>query len=280
MAVSSRSARSITPIVAIAALITNGLGCASVTSKWKRIESFDTSTLLESSDAQPAIVSGSETQLRPALKEHGKEGMALAIALETARLAEERGMDQDAMAAYLEARRLNGEQRGIAHALAVLYDRAAMTDAAAREYESALAESPGDPDVLCDYGYFLYSMGQLDRAELRLREGLKIAPEHQQCTVNLAVVLGEQKKYDEAHSLFEHAIGPAAAKHNLGMMKLRHGDTSEGTQLIAEASRKDPSIRQSRPILDQIASRAERSSEQIGSGSVTHVQYQTQAREP
>lgn len=215
-------------------------GCASMTAKLSELPGPLPSL---SSSVPPA-------QTNQALAD--PKNQELKIALETARLAEQRSMDAEAIAAYEKVRDLNPGQPGVAHALAVLYDRAAMTDAARREYSAAMAESPGDPDVLCDYGYFLYSTGDLEKSEETLREALAADTTHRQATVNLAVVLAGQREYEEAKRLFEQAIGPAAASHNIGMFKLRQGEVADGKRMIAAALQKDPSLRRSEAVLESV----------------------------
>jgi len=176
-------------------------------------------------------------------------GQELAIAWETAQLAEQRGLDSEAIAAYRQVRAADPTRPGVAHALAVLYDRSAMTDAAAREYQTALLENPKDANLHCDHGYFLYSTGNLQQAEAALRESLRLQPEHRQATINLALVIGKQGRFDEAEQLFTRAIGPAAALHNVGMLKLQAGQSTTGGEMLAEAARRDPSIGQSPRVL-------------------------------
>jgi len=176
-------------------------------------------------------------------------GQELAIAWETAQLAEQRGLDSEAIAAYRQVRAADPTRPGVAHALAVLYDRSAMTDAAAREYQTALMENPKDANLHCDHGYFLYSTGNLQQAETVLRESLRLQPEHRQATINLALVIGKQGRFDEAEQLFTRAIGPAAALHNVGMLKLQAGQSTTGGEMLAEAARRDPSIGQSPRVL-------------------------------
>lgn len=178
----------------------------------------------------------------------------LAIAWETARLAEQRGMDREAIDAYLQVRQHAPSKPGVAHALAVLYDRSGMTDAASREYQVALQESPDVADLHCDYGYFLYSTGQSAGAEASLREALRLQPGHAQATINLGLVVGDQGRYDEAQQLFEKAIGPAAALHNVGMLRLRAGEVDTAKSMLAEAKRRDPSISAAGPVLERLAS--------------------------
>ena len=216
-------------------------GCASITSKFPELPGVRSAQTRSAEGMQPRKpLANPEDQL-------------LQIALETARLAEERSMDAEAIAAYEKVRRLDPDQPGVAHALAVLYDRAAKTDAAHREYVAALAESPEDADVLCDYGYFLHCTGKIEEAEKMLRRGLAIDSNHRQSIINLAVVLATQRKYDESKSLFEKAIGPAAALHNIGMFKLRQDEATEGQQLIATAQQQDPSIAQAEAVLKHVS---------------------------
>lgn len=177
---------------------------------------------------------------------------SLAIALETARLAEQRGMDHEAIAAYRKVRNLNADQPGVAHALAVLYDRSGRVDDAASEYRKALVESPSDPDLLCDHGYFQYSTGDLEQAASSYRQALELSPEHRQTKINLGVLLAQQGDDERAMQLFTDAIGPAAARHNLGMIKLRRGDPQSAKRLLADAASRDPSV-------------AEKSSQVLGS---------------
>ncbi|MCP4888746.1 MAG: hypothetical protein GY904_19300 [Planctomycetaceae bacterium] len=219
-------------------------GCASITSKLNR-----TPNKLSSSSPSEILSDQKQPLCNP-------ENQSLQITLETARLAEERSMDAEAISAYEKVRRLNPKQPGVAHALAVLYDRSAMTDAAEREYQAAVIESPDDANVLCDYGYFLYCTGKTKQAEEMLRRSMNVDANHRQTKVNLAVVLATQQRYDEAKALFENAIGPAAALHNIGMFKLRHGNAVEGENMIAAAVEKDPSLSQSKAVLESVGSSA------------------------
>jgi len=179
--------------------------------------------------------------------------LELAIAMETADLARKRGMDEEAIAQYLVARSIDPKVKGVAHPLAVLYDRAGKMDAAEREYRIAIAEQADNADLLSDHGYFLYSRGKHDEAETTLRSALKIQPKHHQATVNLALVVGARGNYDESQRLFTEAIGPAAALHNIGMLKLRAGDQAGAIENLKVASSQDPSLTESRMVLAKLS---------------------------
>lgn len=174
------------------------------------------------------------------------------VCMEIARLAAERGMDDEALHQYTQARSLKPEAKGLAHPLAVLHDRAGRADAAMREYERALKEAPRDADVLCDYGYFLYSRGDLEAAESKLRQALARNKEHRQAQINLATVMGTRGDFVEAEEWFSRAIGPAAAKHNVGMLKLRSGDRQAACVDLQAAAVADPSLQRTREVLSWV----------------------------
>ena len=167
---------------------------------------------------------------------------SLAIALNTAELAEQRGMDREAIESYLVVRQHEPDRPGVAHSLAVLYDRSGRVDDAAAEYRRALTEQPGDPDLHCDHGYFLYSAGRTDEAAASYRRALELDSDHRQSKINLGLLLAHQGNDDEATQLFTDAIGPAAACHNLGMIKLQRGEHRAARALLAEAAARDPSV--------------------------------------
>ncbi|WP_143544043.1 tetratricopeptide repeat protein [Rhodopirellula sp. MGV] len=169
-------------------------------------------------------------------------GKSAEIALQTALLAESRGMDREAVVAYLNLRKQRPDQAGLAHSLAVLYDRLGRVDDAAIEYRRALKETPNDVDLLCDHGYFQYSSGELEAAAKSFVRALEIDPEHRQTKINFAVLRAHQGDDAQAMNLFAESIGPAAARHNLGMIKLQQGDMNAARALLTEAAARDPSV--------------------------------------
>jgi Tfp pilus assembly protein PilF len=167
--------------------------------------------------------------------------------------------DDHAIEQLEKAREISPRIKGVSHPLAVLYDRQGRFDAAEREYQRALEESPRNADLLNDYGYFLYSRGDLALAEQHLRAAIKSAPEHQKALLNLGLILGRQQKFDEALAVFEKAVGPAAARHNLGLLHTQQGNSAEARRWFAAASRLDPSLTQSREVLAWMESAPETS---------------------
>jgi len=174
-----------------------------------------------------------------------KADVCIATAAELAR----HGRDEQAIKEYLHAREFDARIKGVAHPLAVLYDRKGMADAAEREYQCALRETPKNADLLNDYGYFLYSRNDLDAAETTLGKALKLQPRHPKAQLNLALVLAERRQYGAAMKEFQAAVGEAAAHHNLAVILARHGEKEKAQEHLQRAARLDPSLAQSREML-------------------------------
>lgn len=219
-------------------------GCSLVRPKHKDLDQAGLTTQLSNAGNSPAAGKSAAAT---------SQKLELSIAMETADLARKRGMDDEAIDQYLVARKLEPKVKGVAHPLAVLYDRAGKMDAAEREYRIAIVEQGDNADLLSDYGYFLYSRGKQEEAESTLRSALKKSPKHHQATVNLGLVVGARGNYDEAQKLFTAAIGPAAALHNIGMLKLRAGDQVGAMENLRGASSQDPSLNESREVLAKLS---------------------------
>lgn len=219
-------------------------GCSLVRSKHKDLDQAGLTNQLSKPAASTAAGKSAAAT---------SQKLELSIAMETADLARKRGMDDEAIDQYLVARNLDPKVKGVAHPLAVLYDRAGKMDAAEREYRIAIVEQGDNADLLSDYGYFLYSRGKQEEAESTLRSALKKTPKHHQATVNLGLVVGARGNYDEAQKLFTEAIGPAAALHNIGMLKLRAGDQVGAMENLRGASSQDPSLNESREVLAKLS---------------------------
>ncbi len=97
------------------------------------------------------------------------------IFLATARELEKTGDSRRAIACYEQAVALNPEAAdGIAHHLAVLYDKADEPAKSLIEFERALKKNPKDANLLNDLGYHWYNRGDWMKAELNFRKALAI----------------------------------------------------------------------------------------------------------
>ena len=150
--------------------------------------------------------------------------------------------DEAAIEQLLRARKISPNHEGISHPLAVLYDRLGQVDSAEREYQRALKESPNDPDLLNDFGYFQYSQGRLVEAQPLLQRAMQLAADHPKATINLALVTVHLGNYDEAKRLFTQALGPGAAEYNLGMVRASQGQVDRAKEHFELAAGMNPGL--------------------------------------
>jgi Flp pilus assembly protein TadD len=167
----------------------------------------------------------------------------------TADMLAQHGHLEAAVGLYQRARQLNDKQSKVARQLAVLYDQLQMDDKALIEYRRALDEHPKDAELWNDLGYFYLSRGDANRAEGWFRQALQIHPKHQKCQGNLAIALAEQSRYEEAFTVFESLVGPAAAHSNLGVVMARQGKTREAIQSFRKALELDGTLEPARSTL-------------------------------
>jgi len=197
----------------------------------------------------------------------------------------ENGRESLAVAQYEKARTLRPDYPGLAHKLAVLYDRLAQDQKAAAEYRRALDQQPHDPALLNDFGYFHYQRGRYAEAEKYFRQALEICerggkhwslsrkavpePAHEnlrdRVCVNLGLALAQQQRYQEALATFTKVLTPAQAHYNLAVVMLqqaghlppeRHADQTRLQQQarshLQQALRLDGSLRQARALLNEL----------------------------
>jgi tetratricopeptide (TPR) repeat protein len=197
----------------------------------------------------------------------------------------ENGRESLAVAQYEKARALRPDYPGLAHKLAVLYDRLAQDQKAAAEYRRALDQQPHDPSLLNDFGYFHYQRGRYAEAEKYFRQALEICerggkhwslpwkavPEPAQenlrdrVCVNLGLALAQQQRYQEALATFAKVLTPAQAHYNLAVVMLQQAGhlpperQADQTRLqqqarshLQQALRLDGSLRQAHALLNEL----------------------------
>jgi len=189
-------------------------------------------------NALPAVSKSKDHLPLKSVDQHTKAEACRLTGLELA--AHEK--DEHAISQFEQARKLEPEMKGIAYPLAVLYDRQGRLDAAQREYERALIESPKDADLRNDFGYFLYSRKNYTESKKQLEQALKLNQNHPKARINLAMTLASQGQLEEAHAQFEEALGPAAAHHNIGLILFKSGRKDEALAHLQQAAQIDPSL--------------------------------------
>ena len=168
--------------------------------------------------------------------------MAAAIDLES------NGWTNEAIAAYERVLNFAPKQKGVAHKLARLYSQVGHSEKASHFFAVALTETHNNPEVVGDYGYFLFEQGDYSAAEQQLRRALQDLPSDQRIRSNLAIVLASTQRIDESLRLFEESVGKAAARFNLATILARSGDLATSRHLVEEALVLNPQMPEARAL--------------------------------
>ncbi len=170
--------------------------------------------------------------------------------LATARELAHQGRDAEAIEMYQRARRFDPKTKGVARRLAVLYDKQANVEAAQHEFQLAFEESPRDAELWNDFGYYQYQHQRFQEAEQAFRKALELKPELSRAKINLGLALGEQRRYDESFETFRCVISESAARHNVGIMQLRHGEINAAELSLQNALAIEPKLAQPQNVLN------------------------------
>ena len=84
-----------------------------------------------------------------------------------------------------------------------------------------------------------------------LQLALRQEKDHSKAQLNLGLILASEGRMDESYRMFEKAVGPAAAHHNVGMLLIRNGQREQGLEHLQQAAQADPSLH-SESILTQL----------------------------
>lgn len=150
----------------------------------------------------------------------------------------------------LEALRVD-ETSGLAwHVLAICQEKSGRFVEAIQAYEAALTLLPEDPAIAHDLSRLAQRLGHLEIAEKLLQKFLAAEPGHVEGVNNLACVLREQNRYDEAVDLLRGMIqvepGAAVLWNTLGTVLTDQGRMAESMPFFEEALRIEPDLAKAR----------------------------------
>ena len=92
-------------------------------------------------------------------------------------------------------------------------------------YESALQRWPDEPVALFGLGNTAWAMGEFNTAETAFRRLVHVQPQNMAAVNNLAIVLGELEKHDEALRLVSGALATGSADSDLHHVLIQTRDT-------------------------------------------------------
>lgn len=173
--------------------------------------------------------------------------------MDVARLAENHNNLAEARHVYNTVLERNPKQREAWHRLAVIAAREAKWAEAEDHYRRVAELGPMTPQILCDMGYTLYLQHRLPESEQVLRDALAMEPRNKSAANNLALVLGQQGRYDECLTMFKQTNSEAQAEANLAYVLTQMGQTKLAQAHYSRALSLDPEMRRAAQALLQLA---------------------------
>jgi tetratricopeptide (TPR) repeat protein len=178
-----------------------------------------------------------------------------------------KGRHADAATAAEEATRLDPALVQGWHLLAISRESLGDWTSALEAYERALALDPANPAVANDLGRLAYRMGMLPQAEALFRHHVAHEPERYESANNLACVLRDQLRFDEAVEVLRPVIqvhpDKAMLWNTLGSVLSEMGDSRAAETFYDEALRLDPRHARARYNLSAVRQNLGRTAEAI-----------------
>ena len=136
----------------------------------------------------------------------------------------EMGKTDEAITSYNAALKLSGHDQSALRGLARSYLKTGRPDLAGSPLAIAYKDDPNDPKLLLLIGVADDFIGQHGNAQLRYRQGLRLAPADRSLILNLALSLALSEKFDEAiATLRPLAFAPSAMPQERQTLALIYG---------------------------------------------------------
>jgi Flp pilus assembly protein TadD len=173
--------------------------------------------------------------------------------LAMARLSERRGQAEQAEHLYREVIERSPQTPLAYHRLGVMCAKQGRFDEAEACFSRAIALSPTDPELLSDAGYFYYLADKPSLAEEYLRRALQQSPNDRRASNNLAIVLGEQGRYEQSLAMFRRAGSESQAQTNIAYMYAQRGELDRAAAHWSRSLTLDAKMRPAAQALVQVA---------------------------
>jgi tetratricopeptide (TPR) repeat protein len=233
-------------------------GCASPTKMPNQPQSFSDkvgSSFKSGTDKMAAALKPKNTkQLDNELQPDKKPGPGVYVAM--AELQERGGNIEEAETLLRKALAMDSGHLGALLAYAHLEDRQKNFEAATKYYQKAARRHPKDASVQNDMGLCFHRHGKLDEAARALKKATVLEPEKKLYHDNLAGVLVDQGKINEALRELTEAHGEAVGHYNLGYLLAQKKDTTAALQHFHQAVHIDPSLTEANQMIAQLSAPA------------------------
>ncbi|NOY30691.1 MAG: tetratricopeptide repeat protein [Planctomycetes bacterium] len=172
--------------------------------------------------------------------------------LSMARLSDQSGKADEARGMYQKAISLEPTNLKALLGLARLEDREGRMDEALQNYQLAAGANPQNAQVLNDLALCHARLGQLPVSLHLLNQATQYQPQKPLYRNNIAKVLIEMNRIDEAVNHQAAVHPPAVAQYNVGLLLHRRGRTAEAIRFLTAATHIDPQLEAAGTLLSRI----------------------------
>lgn len=170
-----------------------------------------------------------------------------------ARLEERAGNVAAAREHYQKALDMDPEHQGARLGMARFCDRQGELAEATRHYVAAVKRYPNDASALNDLGLCYARQDLFQESAATLEKAVALQPDRVLYRNNLATVLVELNRIDDALSHLEVVHGKAVAHYNLGFLLNNRGQKREALEQFERAVAADPKFEAARSWADALA---------------------------
>jgi len=178
--------------------------------------------------------------------------------LSMARLSDQVGKVDEARGMYQKALLLEPTNLKALLGLARLEDREGRMNEALRNYQLAAGANPQNAQVLNDLALCHARLGQLPVSLHLLNQAIQYQPQKLLYRNNIAKVLIEMNRIDEALNHQAAVHPPAVAQYNVGLLLHQRGRTAEAVRFLTAATHIDPQLQAAGMLLSQLSNQTTR----------------------
>ncbi len=174
-----------------------------------------------------------------------------------AKLREQAGDIAEAEKLYQKGLKTDPKSLDALMGYAHLEDRRGHLEAATKLYKRAIAAHPDEVSPYNDLGLCFHRQGRLSESAQTLRHAVDLQPERTLYRNNLATVLVDLDRHDEAFKELSATGSPAMAHYNLANLLHRKGDDTAAVDHFRQALAADPSMEPAQQWLAKLAPSAD-----------------------
>ena len=204
----------------------------------------------------------------------GNDKPSVDLHVAMADMQEKSGNVEQAKQHYESALKMNPKNTDALLGMAHLLDRQGKLKEAGEKYQLAAKYHPKDARVWNDLGLCYARQKKLKESVGALSKAIELEPKKQLFRNNIATVLTEMGRTDEALKHLTAAHGAAVAHYNLGYLLHQKGNNEAAAKHFAQAAAVDPNFAAARDWATQLGAN------QLGPDGAALPQTQVAAREP